>query len=315
VISPGSPGPAPQDRPHSLLIFRAMPGFFAPFPGPLRGSIHGERRSISAPSPSLRRRGHGGSPYPFESCERRHRGMTSQAQLGDERTFGVHTYSDISILDFAEQSKSARVARAAFEAERPWHGAGSISSVENITVACDSMPSRFRPARARTTPSIPPLPIFPRRVSILPRIGRKRISGRSMDIWMRLRSLPVATELPPGSSAKVRRSRPIKASRGSSRTGEAPSTKPSGRHEGRSLRLCTPTSMSPRRREFSMVRTKAPCPPKSVKGECGSMSPSVFRMRMPTSRSGNDRGSYPGSGLPGKGQERFPCCEVMCRFR
>ena len=168
-------------------------------------------------------------------------------------------------------------------ASAPCPGAGSIWPGSRISEAASRRPSRARPAAATTTASSSPSLTLRNRVSTLPRMAstsKPRPRARSCAVR---RGEPVPTRDPLGSSASVTPSRLTRASRGSSRCGNAMTTRPSAGCVGRSLSECTAKSMLPARSWRRSSVTKTPVPP-NVASASLDRSPSVTTSTSSTSR-------------------------------
>ncbi len=170
-------------------------------------------------------------------------------------------------------------------ASAPCATAGSISSVEKTWTTLSASPSRFSPAWASTTAS-KPSSIFRSRVATLPRMVSIFRLGRSACSWAERRRLAVPTFAPRGRSSR-RLPWETSASRGSSRTGTAAMTSPSGSTAGRSFIEWTAIWASPRRSASSISFTKSPLPPTSASGTSRIRSPRVMSSSSWTSRPGS----------------------------
>ena len=132
-------------------------------------------------------------------------------------------------------------------------------------------PSRRRAAAATTMASNSDA--LASRVSMFPRRPAKVRSGLAHASWARRRTDPVPTRAPTGSPSSVD---PTSASRGSSRSGTAPITKPSGDAEGRSLAECTAKSARPSSTAACTSFTNTPWPPISQMATSVRRSPVVW---------------------------------------
>ena len=156
----------------------------------------------------------------------------------------------------------------------PCPGAG-ITSSGSRTEALPPKPSRSSPAIASSAASSPSrVSTLRTRVGTLPRSGTTSRSGRRKRTCAMRRRLDVPTRAPGASSS---RDFPLtSASRGSCRTGIAPSCRPAGRVVGRSLSECTATSMRPPCSASSISFVKKPLPSSSCSGRSTSASPRVL---------------------------------------
>ena len=131
-------------------------------------------------------------------------------------------------------------------------------------------PSRSRPHAASTTASSPRSVRLRRRVSMLPRSGSIESDGSSASSCALRRTDAVPTRIP-GRIASA----PTSASRGSSRSRYAPTTRPSGSDAVMSFAECTAMSMRCSSSASSSSLTKTPREPISPNGFVRSRSPAV----------------------------------------
>ena len=136
-------------------------------------------------------------------------------------------------------------------------------------------PRRLRPAAASTMASYKPSSSLRRRVSRLPRRGSMRRSGRKARNCVRRRRLEVPTTAPCGRSCSEAWRGDTSASRGSSRSMTAASTKPSGSSIGTSLSECTARSAWPASSATSSSLTNRPLPPTFESARSRIWSPCV----------------------------------------
>src|SRR3954452_10073154 len=170
----------------------------------------------------------------------------------------------------------ASVSRTRMSSERhstasaPWPTCGKTIDVSS-TSSMTNVRSRRRSAAAAITMASKS-EAFASRVSMLPRSPPKVRSGLAHASWARRRTEPVPTRAPTGSPSRVE---PTNASRGSSRSGTAPMTSPSGDSDGRSLAECTAKSARPSRTAACTSFTKTPWPPISQMATSVRRSPMV----------------------------------------
>jgi len=171
----------------------------------------------------------------------------------------------------------------------PCATAGNITSVEILSPIRSDNPSRSSPALASTTASSDCSSILRNRVGTFPRSGTISRSGRYARSSATRRTLPVPTRAPSRRPASVvPGSRPTSASRGSARSGNAMSDKPSGTVAGRSFALCTAMSARPPRSASSISFTKRPLPPIFASDTSWIRSPVVLIVTNSTSTPSSD---------------------------
>ena len=162
-------------------------------------------------------------------------------------------------------------------ASAPCPTAGHMVSTGRISAMRFPHPRRFNPAAASRMASYWPSSSLRRRVSRLPRTDSTTRSGRSLR---KLGRAAQRTGAHLGAGGRSARRRPTTASRGSSRSGTAASTRPSGSSVGRSLRLCTARSARPSSRASSISLVNRPLVPTLASGTSVILSPVVLMISM-----------------------------------
>ena len=137
--------------------------------------------------------------------------------------------------------KNARKGRTALASrtsipKAPCPGAGRLISGSMKCRMRSESPNRFKPAPAITSASNSPRSSFAKRVPTLPRIEATLRCGNFARSISSRRRLDVPTTAPAGSAFKLSYCGDTKASRGSSRTATAASTKPPGNSIGTSFK-------------------------------------------------------------------------------
>src|SRR5437588_1220951 len=155
-------------------------------------------------------------------------------------------------------------------ARAPWPTWGRTIDGSRTSSMTNVRSSRRRAAAAITMASNSDA--LASRVSMLPRRPAKVRSGLAHASWARRRTDPVPTRAPTGRPSSVE---PTSASRGSSRSGMAPMTNPSGEVEGRSLAECTAKSARPSSTAACTSFTNTPWPPISQMATSVRWSPIV----------------------------------------
>src|SRR5690606_9556706 len=168
----------------------------------------------------------------------------------------------------------------------PWPMAGRLSSVLSRLRMRSTWPSRLRPAAARMMASNSPASSFASRVPTLPRRGMISRSGRRVASWHWRRRLEVPTRAPAGSSLSASYLLETKASRGSSRSRMAASTKPDGISAVTSFMECTAMSARPSRMAISSSLMNRPLPPILESARSSTSSPRVVMGTSSTSMPG-----------------------------
>ena len=185
------------------------------------------------------------------------------------------TAMDVSLwFSAAVQGASASTARV-WIARAPWPGAGRKASRDSFSRITSDRPSRFRPETASRMASKSPSAARRRRVSTLPRSISTFRSGRRARAWAWRRRLAVPSRAPVGRSSNRSKSRLMKASRGSSRSGMAAMTRPSGCSAGTSFIEWTAASMRPASRASSISLVNRALPPISSRRRSCTRSPVV----------------------------------------
>src|SRR6266540_107660 len=168
----------------------------------------------------------------------------------------------------------------------PCPTAGVHTSASNRWLSSSSRPRRASPATATTRASNCPSRSLRMRVSRLPRTGTTSRSGRIASSCALRRGLPVARRAPCGSWPTLCPTRQISPSRGSSRTGNATSSRAGVIVLGTSFRLCTARSAAPPSSSSSTPLTNTPAP-SEASGVCLSRSPAVLAATSSTSIPGH----------------------------
>ena len=160
-------------------------------------------------------------------------------------------------------------------ASAPWPTAGSISSVDRISLATSALPSRSSPHNASTSASTSPAASLSSRVPTLPRIGAIARSGRARSNCAVRRNDAVPTRASLGNCASGMPPRDTSTSRGLSRGRIQPISSPAGRRVSMSFRECTARSMRRSRSASSISFVKRPLPPISASSRVWTRSPVV----------------------------------------
>src|SRR5450759_2083969 len=139
-----------------------------------------------------------------------------------------------------------------------------------------AQPMRVIPAAARMTASSSPFSALRMRVSRLPRTSTISRSGRMASTCARRRRLDVPSLAPAGSESRSYPAPDTMASRGSTRSGFAAMTRPSGRSVGTSFMEWTARSTVASTSSTSISLVNRPLPPTLASGTSRILSPVVL---------------------------------------